>query len=309
MICVHRSSCSWRHFFLLFLLASGILGCVATAAISYHIARKFVGRYQPTPSQQAIIQDRREWLEQQGAQLVHFLTADDLLLEGLLMCRPHARYTIIACHGYHRTKEDCWRIAKIFNDATILFFDFRAHGQSQGDIVSIGWHERNDVQAAVKFVRNCAECTTSPIVGIGFSMGAAALIGAAAQGVHFDAIIADSSFDNLAEQIGRVFTLLTGLPHFPFFWLSKKMFSYSVGTSMEKIDVVAWAKEVKIPTLVIHSSHDDFTPSICSQKLYATLAGPKKIWLSEDASHACAIKEHPEDYKKQVENFLETLSL
>jgi uncharacterized protein len=289
---------SWVLVFSLFVGVSSFSG------ISYYVTAGFVGPYKPTEKQTLSIEEHARWLQEAGAQPVSFVTPDGMRLSGLMVLRPHARYTIVACHGYWRTKEDCWRVVKLFDDANIFLFDFRAHGESQGDLVSIGWHERSDVAAAYYFIRSNQCCSHMPIIGIGFSMGAVALAGAQAHEGLFDLIILDSSFDNLEAQIERVFSKKTGLPRWPFFWLSKHLYRFMVGAAMKDVDVVKWAHAIKIPTLVIHSQDDLFTPNFCSLSIYEALQGPKELWCASDASHALIIKKYEKEYKKRVEDFI-----
>ena len=56
----------------------------------------------------------------------------------------------------------------------VLALDLRAHGESEGRLTGLGWHERAEVAAAVEEARR--RWPGLPLVGWGVSMGAAALV-------------------------------------------------------------------------------------------------------------------------------------
>jgi hypothetical protein len=139
-------------------------------------------------------------------------------------------------------------------------------------------------------------------------MGAAALIGAAEQGLPFSCLIADSSFDRLDKQIARVFKEQTGLPLVPFFPVSRWFYHRLVGIAMHDVDVVSWAKNLKIPILFVHSLSDAFTPSSCSQKLFdKTSSVNKQVWFPENTEHAETMNQNFPDYQHHIQDFIRLL--
>jgi pimeloyl-ACP methyl ester carboxylesterase len=76
----------------------------------------------------------------------------------------------------------------------VLAFDLRGEGQSDGATQTFGWSERWDVLGAVAEARRRG---AERVVGLGFSMGGAATIMAAAGSPTIDAVIADSAYARL----------------------------------------------------------------------------------------------------------------
>jgi len=111
--------------------------------------------------------------------------------------------TIILCHGFGADKAADLRMARdlVPNGYNVLAFDFRAHGQSGGQFTTFGALERNDVLGAVRWVKQNHAQEAKKIYGLGESMGAAALINAAAdqsdEGQSIDAIAVFAPFDRL----------------------------------------------------------------------------------------------------------------
>jgi len=84
----------------------------------------------------------------------------------------------------------------------VLAFDLRAQGASDGDTLSFGAREQDDVIGAVALARARG---ARHVAVLGFSMGAAAAMFAAARSPEVEALVLDSAFaswsDTLSEQL------------------------------------------------------------------------------------------------------------
>jgi alpha-beta hydrolase superfamily lysophospholipase len=81
--------------------------------------------------------------------------------------------TIIMFHGHAANKSDILEEAQSFQNMNyrVLLVDFRAHGNSEGSVCTIGAEEAKDVKAAYDHVKASGE---ENIIFWGISMGAAA---------------------------------------------------------------------------------------------------------------------------------------
>ena len=80
----------------------------------------------------------------------------------------------------------------------VLLFNWRAHGQSEGEVVTLGFNERYDLIAAVQF----AKSKGAERVGVlGFSMGGTVAIATAAVYEDIDAVVADSPFVDVLSAV------------------------------------------------------------------------------------------------------------
>ena len=128
------------------------------------------------------------------------------------------RQTVIVCHGLAASKANELVLARRLVPAgfNVLAFDFRAHGESGGQLATFGALEKRDVLAAVKWVRNSRSAQAQRIFGVGASMGAAALISAAAddsaEGQAIEAVAAYACYDDLYELTRDTTTQYFGKP-------------------------------------------------------------------------------------------------
>jgi predicted alpha/beta-fold hydrolase len=112
--------------------------------------------------------------------------------------------TIIVAHGYkkNRLQDDVPVISLagqlIDRGYSMLIFDFRNSGESEGDVTSVGQFEKNDLLGAVDWVK---KNTNQQIVLLGYSMGGATSLLAAAEETEVQAVISDSAFNNLTAYL------------------------------------------------------------------------------------------------------------
>ncbi|MEO6436858.1 MAG: alpha/beta hydrolase [Tepidisphaeraceae bacterium] len=113
------------------------------------------------------------------------------------------RRTVILCHGLLTDKSRQLALAGKLAAAgfNVLTFDFRGYGESAGQLTGYGALEKRDVLAAVRWVRANRPAQAEKIFGVGESIGAVAMISAAADpspdGQAIDAVAAVGGYDDL----------------------------------------------------------------------------------------------------------------
>ena len=122
---------------------------------------------------------------------------------------------IIIMHGYTSCKANP-RHLKLARDLAeqgyrVIMFDFRAHGESEGDVTTIGPIEaEEDAPAIVDYVSS--NYPNRPIALIGYSMGAVVAIMEGVADDRVDVIIADSPYPLLNTVIPRWLKATMGIP-------------------------------------------------------------------------------------------------
>jgi fermentation-respiration switch protein FrsA (DUF1100 family) len=87
---------------------------------------------------------------------------------------------------------------------TIFSFDFAGCGKSEGEYISLGWYERDDVDVVVEWLRKSNKVST---IGLwGRSMGAVTALMHADRDPSIAGLVLDSPFSNLrtlAEELAK----------------------------------------------------------------------------------------------------------
>ena len=184
----------------------------------------------------------------------------------------------------------------------VLAFDFRAEGESDGDTQSFGVREQDDLLGAVAFARTRS---ARHVAVIGYSMGGAAAILAAARSSDIEAIVADSAFADLRATIERRMQTAIGAPGFlaPYGRFLYGALSGTDPASSVPLDVVG--SVAPRPMFFIAGTADSFVPAMDTQDM-ALRAGPSAaLWLVPGAEHVGSFAADPAQYIARVVAFLE----
>ena len=188
------------------------------------------------------------------------------------------RGTVVYLHGIADNRSSGAGIVEWFGTRGFdaIAYDSRAHGESEGDVCTYGFFERQDLHGVLDSVES------GPIVLVGTSLGAAVALQEAASDTRVAAIVAAETFSDLR-------TVAT--ERAPFFFTSRvigRAFQIAEAEGRFHVDDVspaAAARQIRIPALLIHGAADTDTPPAHSERVLAALAGPKRLILVPGARH------------------------
>jgi pimeloyl-ACP methyl ester carboxylesterase len=162
----------------------------------------------------------------------------------------------------------------------VLAFDFRGHGASTGHFEFDFDGSARDLAAAVNWGR---EKHYQMVAVVGYSLGAASALFAAAKGVAMDAVVLVSC-PTAPPFKGPVSRLVY---HRSWYWFIRLMgtrLRFPRGPVTWPIDIIPDLPSV--PTLVVHTGQDSIVPEQSSELLFESLPGPKRYMLVPEAKHA-----------------------
>ena len=183
----------------------------------------------------------------------------------------------ILFHGYHGMAErdfcgGFWLAREAGHN--VLLVDERAHGNSEGHVITFGIRERYDCLGWIRYAIERFGKDVQ-IVLVGVSMGAAAVLMASDLGLpeNVKGIIADCSYSS-PKAIIRKRIREIGFP-------------------------------ARLPVLLIHGEADQFVPCEMSWENYRACAAEKRIFTVPGAGHALCYMVDTEGYRKAVKEFLD----
>ncbi len=203
------------------------------------------------------------------------------------------RPVVLIAHGFNANKANFLVPAVLVHQLgyDAFMFDFRAHGDSDGFLSTFGFAEARDVKAAHDWIRG--RYPARPVYALGYSMGGAAVIRAAAEYGIFDAIVLDSTFGSL-EAVARATLLRPFGPLAGWLWHGGRFWAW-VGTGLD-LDQHRPARHVAAltdrPLLLVHGTGDSLIPHAESVRLHALAGRGAELWLVEGAEHVQSV-DHP----------------
>ncbi|HEV2294654.1 MAG TPA: alpha/beta hydrolase [Tepidisphaeraceae bacterium] len=203
--------------------------------------------------------------------------------------------TVLVCHGLAANKSNQLILARQFPNEgfNVLIFDFRAHGESGRQLTTFGDRERFDVLGAIKYLRAHRADEAEQIYGVGASLGAAALIAAAAdqsdEGRAIDAIAVYGTYDHL-ESLTRSIAQSYFFPPLRqlLIHVGLPLASLQTGSNLSEFAPARLVPKVwPRPILIIHGRRDEIINFDHGDALYEAAVQPKyNLWLKEGTHNA-----------------------
>ncbi|HJN40033.1 MAG TPA: alpha/beta hydrolase [Chloroflexota bacterium] len=236
---------------------------------------------------------------------VRLLSRDGHAIAGWIARRPAAPGAVVLSHGVwtnHREMES--RAAALWERGfNVLLFDYRACGESAGNVTTLGLREGGDLLGAIDFL--AGEPERAPIGVWGNSMGGAVALLAAAKCPHIDAVISDSAFAVLTDNIGHGFRAVTGLPAWPFRHAILAVVQFIARADLAAVRPVDQiAALAPRPLLLVHGEDDRLVRVEDAHALHRAAGEPKELWRLPDCGHVEAFELFPEEFADRAERFL-----
>lgn len=250
-----------------------------------------------------------QWLAKQDVKPLQVMSYDGKRLYGRFIRRENAKGTIIFFHGYRSHYAVDFSASMEFyyeQGYNALYCDQRAHGLSQGRLITFGVKERYDVMSWVTYM-SLMLGEDHPIFLSGLSMGATTVLMAA--DMEFPAnvrgIIADCGFTSPGDQLRYLIKERFHLPPRATAALLGIYTRIFGGFGMDAWSTEKALADAKYPVLLVHGEADRLVPSSMSQKAFDTCTGKKRLELFPGAEHGVSYLTDKGRYQKALLEFLE----
>jgi pimeloyl-ACP methyl ester carboxylesterase len=234
--------------------------------------------------------------------------SDGLRLRAWLAEGDRQKPAALVIHGLGDSLESYLGHAGLFRERgqTVLLIDLRGHGASEGAYTTLGGLESHDVRAGMQYLRD-HDLAQGGLVLMGHSMGAVAVLLAAAGQKDLRAVVVEAPYDTYRNTVAHHARLLYGLPSFvPLIPLAIRAAEWRAGFAADEVDAVAAARRIEAPLLAIVDGSDRRMTLEIVKRVFDAHPGPKRLWVAAGADHVGAF-DHP-DYRKVVLGFLDESS-
>jgi len=211
---------------------------------------------------------------------------------------------VVYCHGNCGCRVDALDAVQqlLPLNITVFAFDFTGSGVSEGEYVSLGFYERQDVAAIVEHLWKTKRVSK---IGLwGRSMGAATSLMYGSDDQQISAIVADSPFTSLEDII--IDLVLNVRKWIPLVLIGmatdvmRKSIQKKAGFDIKRNCPIEYVKRSKVPVLLAHADGDNFIKPKHSEKLFENYLGGDKNLINFDGDHNT---QRPEFYYEAVGQF------
>lgn len=216
-----------------------------------------------------------------------------------------SRSTVILVHGWSRNASQLVPLAPVFHQSgfSLLLFDARGHGLSDGDGPITIRKFAEDIQSAVDYLAARRQTDPDQIGVFGHSIGASAALLAAVDDPRIRAVASSSAFADPTRLTARVMHKMH-LPLRPFLTISTWFIERWLGTTMDDVSPMRKIGRLAIPLLLVHGEGDRFIPpSDFSTLRQRATTNHLRAWLVPRRDHSSVLY-HPE-LGRRVVVFLE----
>jgi fermentation-respiration switch protein FrsA (DUF1100 family) len=189
----------------------------------------------------------------------------------------------------------------------VLIPDWRAHGESGGDLASYGLIEATDVKAWIDWIEKRNKFSAS--YALGESYGAAILLQTLEQDQRICAAVAESPFasfreaayDRLGQQVGSGEKVGRSI-FFPIAEFGFVIADWKYGFDLTRANPLLSLRNSTTPMLLIHGDADTNLPVRHSRLLYSLNRNRPncEYWESKDAEHSSTHGKYRQEFEARV---------
>ena len=235
-------------------------------------------------------------------------TEDGLTLYGWYIPGENGAAVMIQ-HGSPGGRQDGLNEAALLNEAgySVLLGSFRAHDECDGELISFGYYEQEDIKAWHHYLLGRDDVDPERIGLFGESMGGGTSIIYAAGNPGVAAVATGSAFALTQEVVEKFIEYETDLPpavipvlaKFILFWAEQ-----AADFSSQKLDTESVIDQISpVPVLIIHGGSDEKIGPAVGRQLYEAAAEPKELVWIEEAGHVNFEEYQPELYRDALVDF------
>ncbi|URZ88278.1 alpha/beta hydrolase [Floricoccus penangensis] len=237
---------------------------------------------------------------------------DGLKLVGnVFKLNPDSNKWLLGVHGYRSTgRRDMQVIMEHLarsGQYNILIPDHRAHGESEGTLITFGYNEKKDIlQWTSELLK---KEPNAEIVLYGGSMGATTVMLTTELDLptNVKGIIADCGYTSAYMEFELLIKNGLKIPSFPLLNFMDFFVRIKGNFSLKDVDVRPGLNENILPFLVIHGTGDKFVDVSMAKLNFDADKGPKDMLIVKDAPHLSSYIYDEDDYFKTVNTFLDNL--
>lgn len=281
--------------FILLLVGMGI-------TLSYFLAELFV--HNPIERRSAEVKTPSDY--QMTYENLELKTQDGLRLAAWYVPSQN-RAAVIMVHGFKSNRTEMLTRAQMVakHGYGVLLLDLRAHGKSEGELITFGLKEVQDMDAAYQYLLTRPDVDADKIGAVGCSMGGTVVLLSAAQNQEIKAVVSESTFATLKDAVPLAIASKE-LPPILFApaveWFAERI----GGFDSAQVSAVDHIREISPrPVFIMQGGKDFVVPPVSGQLLYDAAGEPHELWWEPSLGHTAFAREKPVAYEQRITAFFD----
>lgn len=211
---------------------------------------------------------------------------------------PKNGAVILLAHGYNDNRIESLYVMFAENDYGVVAWDFRAHGESGGEVSTLGYYEQLDVEAALDFA--LAQTGVEHVGAWGGSMGASTVLLTASKRNEIQAVVADSAYPSLESALRLNMPVEFMQPFVLFLWESE------TNAQVEDVNVENIIAQISPRAVfIIDGWYGGAILMNSPYRLYEAANEPKELWAEDGVPHLGTYAHNPKRYENRVIRFFD----
>lgn len=253
--------------------------------------------------------EKSEFFQKFNGQPITIKSYDGLLLKGHICQAENEKRIILALHGYKSSPEKDFKYIAgdlINNGCTIIFADSRAHGESEGKLITFGIKERHDCFSWINYINENISAKL-PLYIYGISMGGATALMTSGMKlpscVH--GIISDSAYSSVDEMVKYKLEkeIKNKTATQKVFESLDKYLIKNYNFSLYDFSVEEAFKSNSRPVLLFHGAEDKVTPSSMCHKIKTLSKTDTTVHIFSECNHCEAQGKRHKAYLSKITGF------
>lgn len=210
---------------------------------------------------------------------------------------------VLLLHGLRGDRASMVPRARVLLDAgfSVLLIDQQAHGETPGELITLGWRESKDVRATRDWIRAQAPGRRVGVIGVSLG-GAAVLLGD--QPAGFDAVVLEAVYPRLRRALDNRIGIRLGWARKMLAPLLLVQIQPRLGVAPEQLEPIRNIATLGAPIMIVGGSRDAHTTEEETRELFAAAAQPKLLWIVGGAAHQDFARFDRAGYERNVIGFL-----
>jgi pimeloyl-ACP methyl ester carboxylesterase len=234
---------------------------------------------------------------------ITFASGSGSLIHGWLSAGKPGQGAVILLHGLRGDRRDMVSRAEFLHARgySVLLFDFQAHGESRGSLITFGDLESRDVTAAIQYLHH--KLPGEQVGVVGASLGAAAFV-LAEERPAVAAVVLEQMYPTIQQAVaGRARQYLGPLGPVlaPLLMVQMQARLEIPADRLRPIDRMG---QIGAPVLIVNGTQDSYTSIEDARALFAAASNPKELWAVEGAGHVNLHAFAKAQYEQRVGDFL-----